>query len=204
MSRYIVGLTGGIGSGKSTISRLFVALGATVIDADQIARDLVMPGSATLQAIVDRFGPSLLTEDGSLDRPRLRQRIFSQAADKTWLEQLLHPRIRQALLQACDACPDPYVILMAPLLFENGLDVLVQRILTVDVSQETQILRTCQRDNNDRALVEAIIASQISRQQRCARSDDIIDNETSTPEQLRQRVTQLHINYLAFASQHAR
>ncbi len=89
-------------------------------------------------------------------------------------------------------------------MFENGLDVLVQRILTVDVSQETQILRTCQRDNNDRALVEAIIASQISRQQRCARSDDIIDNETSTPEQLRQRVTQLHINYLAFASQHAR
>ena len=107
MSRYIVGLTGGIGSGKSTISRLFAALGATVIDADLIARDLVMPGTATLQAIVDRFGPSLLTEDGSLDRPRLRQRIFSQAADKTWLEQLLHPRIRQALLQACDACLTP-------------------------------------------------------------------------------------------------
>lgn len=202
MSNFIVGLTGGIGSGKSTVANLFSELGVPVIDADLLARELVGPGSAALAAIHARFGDTMLLADGSLDRAQMRQQIFADPLQRRWLEALLHPQIRSAILHACQQNTAAYVILMAPLLFENKLETLVNRVLTVDVSVETQIARTCQRDGNDRTLVEAIIAAQVPRDTRLALSHDVIDNEQRSLEQLRAHVSQLHINYLAFASQH--
>lgn len=201
---WILGLTGGIGSGKSTVAALFAELGVPVVDADQVARDLVAPGTPALAAITAHFGSDILQDDGSLDRAALRQRIFHDPLAKQWLEQLLHPRIREQLLAACRQATGPYVILMAPLLLENGLQTLVQRVLSIDVSVETQIARTCQRDQNDAALVQRIIASQISRSARLAASNDVIDNENRDVDALRAQVKVLHCNYLQQATQHRR
>ena len=201
---WILGLTGGIGSGKSTVAALFAELGVPVIDADQVARDLVAHGTPALAAITAHFGSDILQDDGSLDRAALRQRIFHDSLAKQWLEQLLHPLIRNQLLTDCQQATGPYVILMAPLLLENGLQTLVQRVLSIDVSEETQLARTCQRDHNDPGLVQRIIASQVSRRDRLAASDDIIDNENRDLATLRAQVKVLHCNYLQQATQHRR
>lgn len=199
---WILGLTGGIGSGKSTVAALFAELGVPVVDADQVARELVAPGTPALAAIQQHFGGDILLADGTLDRAALRQRIFHDQAAKQWLEQLLHPRIREALILACQQAVGPYVILMAPLLLENGLQSLVQRVLSVDVSVDTQIARTCRRDQNDPALVQRIIASQIARADRLAASDDVLNNENGDLSALRAQVKVLHSNYLQDAAQH--
>jgi len=202
VSNWILGLTGGIGSGKTTVANLFAAEGVTVIDADAIARELVAPGQPALQQISAHFGPGVLNAAGELDRAALRRLIFADEQHKQWLNQLLHPLIRETLLQRCQEASSDYVILMAPLLFENGLDRAVQRTLCIDVSEQTQIARTCQRDGNNPELVQAIMTSQLARAERVQRSDDKIDNEGSDLNTLRERVRELHITYLALSAQH--
>ena len=202
MGNWILRLTGGIGSGKTTVANLFAAEGVVVVDADAIARELVALGQPALQQIAAHFGPGVLNAAGELDRATLRRLIFADERQKQWLNQLLHPLIRETLLQRCQEASSDYVILMAPLLFENGLDQAVQRTLCVDVSEQTQIARTCQRDGNTSELVQAIMASQLTRAERLQRSDDSIDNEGSDLNALRERVRELHITYLTLSSQH--
>ncbi|MDT3337105.1 dephospho-CoA kinase [Shewanella sp. SP1S1-7] len=195
MSKYVVGLTGGIGSGKTTVANLFAAEGITLVDADIIAREVVAPGSKGLEAIVTHFGTEILTPEGELDRAKLRQRIFSHPEEREWLNQLLHPMIRQEMLAQVEKATSAYVIMVVPLLFENGLDRLVNRTLVVDISPELQINRTVKRDNVDASQVNNIISSQCSRSEKLARADDIIDNqgEIST---LKREVLALHQRYL--------
>lgn len=195
MSKFVVGLTGGIGSGKTTVANLFAAEGITLVDADIVAREVVAPGSKGLEAIVTHFGAEILTPEGELDRAKLRQRIFSHPEEREWLNQLLHPMIRQEMLAQVEKATSDYVIMVVPLLFENGLDRLVNRTLVVDISPELQINRTVKRDNVDASQVNNIISSQCSRSEKLARADDIIDNqgEIST---LKREVLALHQRYL--------
>ncbi|MGI2201938.1 dephospho-CoA kinase [Shewanella baltica] len=195
MSKFVVGLTGGIGSGKTTVANLFAAEGITLVDADIVAREVVAPGSTGLEAIVTHFGAEILTPEGELDRAKLRQRIFSHPKEREWLNQLLHPMIRQEMLAQVEKATSAYVIMVVPLLFENGLDRLVNRTLVVDISPELQINRTVKRDNVDASQVNNIISSQCSRSEKLARADDIIDNqgEIST---LKREVQALHQRYL--------
>lgn len=195
MSKFVVGLTGGIGSGKTTAANLFAAEGITLVDADIVAREVVAPGSKGLEAIVTHFGAEILTPEGELDRAKLRQRIFSHPEEREWLNQLLHPMIRQEMLAQVEKATSAYVIMVVPLLFENGLDRLVNRTLVVDISPELQINRTVKRDNVDASQVNNIISSQCSRSEKLARADDIIDNqgEIST---LKREVLALHQRYL--------
>ncbi len=174
---YIVGLTGGIASGKSTVGRLFADHGITVVDADEISRQVVAPHTEGLAGIVGHFGPDLLTPDGQLDRRRLRALIFAQPAERRWLEHWLHPKIEAAMLAACYQAGSPYVILMVPLLLENGLERHVDRVLVVDVSEQTQRQRTQVRDGVSEAQVSAILAAQLGRSQRLARADDVLHND---------------------------
>lgn len=195
MSKFVVGLTGGIGSGKTTVANLFAAEGVALVDADIVAREVVAPGSKGLEAIVTHFGAEILTPEGELDRAKLRQRIFSHPEEREWLNQLLHPMIRQEMLAQVEKATSDYVIMVVPLLFENGLDRLVNRTLVVDISPELQINRTIKRDNVDASQVNNIISSQCSRSEKLARADDIIDNqgEIST---LKREVLALHQRYL--------
>ncbi|MCS6096759.1 dephospho-CoA kinase [Shewanella baltica] len=195
MSKFVVGLTGGIGSGKTTVANLFAAEGVALVDADIVAREVVAPGSKGLEAIVTHFGAEILTPEGELDRAKLRQRIFSHPEEREWLNQLLHPMIRQEMLAQVEKATSAYVIMVVPLLFENGLDRLVNRTLVVDISPELQINRTVKRDNVDASQVNNIIISQCSRSEKLARADDIIDNqgEIST---LKREVLALHQRYL--------
>lgn len=199
MSNFIVGLTGGIGSGKSTVTALFTELGVQHVDADIVAREVVMPGTPCLAQIAGYFGDSVLLSSGELDRASLRQRIFSNAADKAWLEQLLHPAIRQQLLAQLQALSSPYALLVAPLLLENNLQRYVQRVLVVDVSEATQLARTMARDDASEQQIKSIMAAQISRQQRLQLADDVITND-ATADALRQQVTRLHQQYLRMAA----
>ncbi len=196
---YIVGLTGGIGSGKTAVSDRFAALGITVVDADVIARAVVEPGTPALAAIRERFGEAILLPDGRLDRPALRQRVFSHPDDKRWLEQLLHPLIGEATMQALAGATSPYVLLVSPLLLESGMQAVCNRVLVVDVPETTQLERTMQRDNNTREQVAAIMASQADRASRRARADDIIDNDGSL-DALHAKVDALHRHYLQLAA----
>ena len=200
---FIIGLTGGIGSGKSTIAKHFTALGIPCIDADQTARDVVQPGEPALAAIAQHFGQEVIQTDGTLDRRQLREKIFADPAARAWLNNLLHPLIRQRMVQQCQQAQGPYCILMVPLLFENHLQSLVQRTLVVDVDEATQIRRTMLRDNTTEEQVKAIIAAQCPRQQRLALADDVIQNgDDVTVTQRQQAVYALHQHYLQLAAQH--
>jgi len=193
---YVVGVTGGIGSGKSAATAEFEKLGITVVDADVVPRQVVMPGTPCLQAIAEHFGNQLLTEGGELNRKALRQRVFSNPEEKEWLNKLLHPAIRQELISQLEQADSPYVILSAPLLLENGLEKYCQRVLVVDVPESLQISRTIQRDNSPKSEVEAIMKAQLSRDERLKRANDVLNNDGSL-EQLEQQVLQLHQRYLA-------
>ena len=195
-----VGLTGGIGSGKSTVAAAFAALGITIVDADIVAREVVAPGSEALTQISAFFGPQVLGADGQLDRAKLRQIVFADAEAKNWLNQLLHPLIRQHMLAQLDNAASPYSILVAPLLLENQLNLLVDVVLVVDVTPETQISRTMQRDHNSAELVKAIMAAQCSRTERLSAADYVIDNE-APPVLLAGKVTQLHRVFLQLAEE---
>ena len=199
---YVVGLTGGIGSGKSTIAELFAELGVSVIDADLVARQVVEKGSPLLAEIATHFGPEILLEDGALNRAALREKVFNHESEKQWLNQLLHPAIRHEMLQQLAAQDAPYCIFMVPLLIENKLTALCQRILVVDVSEQTQMTRASKRDNNQLALIKNIMQSQVSRSERLQHADDVINNDADLSEslpQLKQKVLDLHHHYLQLA-----
>ena len=199
---YVVGLTGGIGSGKSTIAELFAELGVSVIDADLVARQVVEKGSPLLAEIATHFGPEILLEDGALNRAALREKVFNHESEKQWLNQLLHPAIRHEMLQQLAAQDAPYCIFMVPLLIENKLTALCQRILVVDVSEQTQMTRASKRDNNQLALIKNIMQSQVSRSERLQHADDVINNDVDLREslpQLKQKVLDLHHLYLQLA-----
>ena len=200
---YVVAITGGIGSGKTTVANQFAALGIEVVDADLIAREVVEPGTPALAAIASHFGPGILDEQGRLDRRALRERIFSDPAAKSWLNALLHPIIRSEMLRQCAATSSPYCLLVVPLLVENRLTSLADRVLVIDVDEATQIERTCRRDGVNREQAQAILASQASRSERLAMADDVLDNQSGTTETIRERILALHETYLAFASQQA-
>lgn len=196
---FVIGLTGGIGSGKTAVSDRFAEKGISIIDADVIAREVVQPGTTGLDSIIARFGKAILLPDGQLDRAALRKRVFASEEDKEWLNQLLHPLIRKAMQSAIEEAPGPYCILSVPLLVENGLDKMVNRVLVVDCTEEQQFARASARDGSDAQTIRSIMASQASRQERLARSDDIIDNSQSL-DWLSKQVDTLHDKYLALIS----
>ncbi|WP_299810583.1 dephospho-CoA kinase [uncultured Shewanella sp.] len=199
MADYIVGLTGGIGSGKTTVANLFAELGTTLVDADIIARDVVAKGSTGLSQIVEHFGADMLSTDGNLDRAKLREKIFSDNSARLWLNNLLHPMIRDEMLKQCKDAQSDYVIMVVPLLFENGLDSLVDRTLLVDISPKLQQQRTISRDAVTAQQVKKIIGSQASRADKLSKADDVIDNQGKISA-LKCKVHALHNFYLKLAS----
>ncbi|WP_445773742.1 dephospho-CoA kinase [Shewanella sp.] len=198
--KFVVGLTGGIASGKTTVANLFAEFGIELVDADVIAREVVAKGSAGLSAIVDHFGDEILLANGQLDRATLRNKVFNNETQRLWLNNLLHPMIRQKMLDQVQASTSKYVIMVVPLLFENQLDSLVSTTLVVDISPELQISRTMQRDGVSQQQVEHILASQMSRQQRIDKANHIIDNQGDI-ELLRSQVTRLHQLFLQQAAE---
>jgi len=191
----IIGLTGGIGSGKSAVSSYFENLGITVVDADIVAREVVEPGQPALAQISEHFGSRIITPEGALDRAALRVLIFEDENERKWLESLLHPLIRKEIIQQLEQSQSPYSILSSPLLLETDQHSMVDQTLVVDVPVEVQIERTIQRDNNSLKQVEAIIKSQSSRAFKQQKADDIILN-TGTIESLHEKVSILHQGYL--------
>lgn len=200
VGKFIVGLTGGIGSGKTTVANLFADLGVTLVDADIVAREVVAPGQPALAAIAAHFGPDMLQTDGSLNRALLRQRIFSDVQAKSWLDQLLHPLIRQQMMLQLANATSAYALLVAPLLIENGLTPLIDKLLVVDIQPETQLLRTSSRDKVSQQQVAAIMATQCDRAQRLQLADQIINNDQD-PAVLPEKVRELHQIYLAMAAE---
>ena len=201
MSNYVIGLTGGVASGKSEVTRRFEAFGVAVADADLAARDAVAPGSDGLAEIVETFGNEVLAADGMLDRAAMRRRVFADDAARGRLEAIIHPRVRIALREACLAAGSPYAIAAIPLLAEGGgrdAYAWLDRILVVDVPRETQLARLLRRDGIDEALAEGMLAAQASRAQRLAIADDIVVNDGSL-EDLERHVAALHTQYLALA-----
>jgi dephospho-CoA kinase len=201
MSTFIVGLTGGIGSGKSVVSQLFEEKKITVVDADVVAREVVQPGTRGLLEITQHFGTGILDGNGNLLRTKLREIIFSNPDEKAWLEKLLHPIINAEIRQQLAVASSDYSILSSPLLLETQQHLLVHRILIVDTSEEVQMQRAMKRDNNNPELIKAIMNSQISRQERCASANDIIQNHGSIAE-LSAQVEKYHQLYLELAQIH--
>ncbi|RMJ03958.1 Dephospho-CoA kinase [Marinobacter litoralis] len=193
----IVGLTGGIGSGKSTVVRLFGELGVHWVDADDVAREVVEPGMPALTAIAEHFGDEVLLADGALDRAWLRQKVFAEPAERAWLEALLHPIIRDEIIRQLQPANYtlPYTLLVSPLLLETDQHELANKILVIDVPESVQLERTMARDNNSREQVERIMAAQMAREDRCAKADAIIDNNQPLVEVERQ-VAELHNQWM--------
>lgn len=198
--RYVVGLTGGIGSGKSVAAQMFRAWGVEVIDADSLAREVVEPGQPALSDIAAYFGSELLTAEGYLDRAALRKIVFSNPEQKSWLENLLHPLIAELLQRRLNATKSPYAILESPLLLETEQYKLVDRVIVIDVNKEIQIARSVRRDGSDEAVIRSIIASQIDRAKRIQHADDLVSNEEGL-EQLREKVEALHSKYLGMVAE---
>lgn len=197
----IIGVTGGIASGKSTVARAFAALGIPWVDADDVAREVVEPGEPALDEIAAHFGAAVITADGRLDRRALREIVFADEAQRRRLEAITHPRVRERLtahLARLEAKSAPYVLLVSPLLFESGQATLVDRCLVIDVPESVQIARTAARDDVDEAQARAIVAAQMPRQARLARADDVIDNAAGE-DALARRVAELDRHYRALA-----
>ena len=199
MSAFVVGLTGGIGSGKSAVSERFERLGIKVVDADLASRAVVEPGRPALKAIEEHFGAGVISADGSLNRPALRKLVFENADERRWLEALTHPLINQYIAEQLGSATSPYVILAHPLLVETGQTRVCQRILVVDVPEELQLERTMARDDNPEAQVRAIMAAQATREQRLAAADDVIVNDQDLSH-LDREVERLHGLYLQLAA----
>src|SRR5690606_23995879 len=202
VSDYIIGLTGGVASGKSAVAARFEALGVVVADADVAAREAVAVGSPGLAEVVEAFGPEVLAADGSLDRAAMRQRVFNDDAQRLKLEGIVHPRVRAALREACKQAPGTYAVAAIPLLAEGGgreAYPWLQRILVVDVPREVQLKRLLARDGIDQALAERMIEVQATREERLAIADDVIVNDGPI-EALDGHVAALHRRYLALAA----
>ncbi len=196
--KLVVGLTGGIASGKTAASRCFEKLGVPVIDADVIAREVVEPGSRALEEIVEQFGREVLDDTGRLDRSKLRQLVFGDPERRRVLEQLLHPEIRRRMQQMIADCYDDYVVLAIPLLLEAGQTSLVDRVLVIDAPESVQLARAVERDGSSEKMIKDIMAAQLPRKQRLARADDIIENSGSIQD-LCERVGKLDQFYRTIA-----
>lgn len=202
MSRFVVGLTGGVASGKSALADRFAALGVTIADADIAAREAVAIGSEGLEAVVAAFGPGALDAHGALDRPAMRRRVFEDDASRRTLEQIIHPRVRAWLHAACQAAPGPYAIAAIPLLAEGGGRLAypwLERILVVDVPREIQVQRLLARDGVDLALANRMIDAQATRRERLAIADDIVANDGPI-ERLDDAARELDAHYRALAA----
>ena len=198
---FVVGLTGGIGSGKSAAADEFAALGASVVDTDVIAHELTEKGGAAMTAIEKLFGPDAVSADGSMDRRKVRERVFADPAAKRRLEALLHPMIREESARRIVAATGPYVVHVVPLLIESpDYRRRVDRVLVVDCPEHTQIARVRARSGLSESEVRAIMRTQVTRAERVAAADDVIDNGGSR-ESLRKQVAALHQKYLQFAGQ---
>lgn len=196
----MIGLTGGIGCGKSAVAELFAELGISVVDTDQIARQFTVPGQAALAAIANEFGASILLPDGELDRAHLRHLIFSDPAAKKKLESILHPLIRDEVKRRLALVQSPYAIVAVPLLLETGAyREIVQRVLVVDCGEVQQVERVVARNGLAEIEIRAIMAHQLSRQERLQQADDIVDNHGSQSG-LRPQVEDLHQRYLKLAT----
>tara|TARA_Y100000817_G_C16835896_1_gene535714 strand:+ start:368 stop:952 length:585 start_codon:yes stop_codon:yes gene_type:complete len=192
----IIGLTGGIGSGKTAVSDIFQGLGITVVDADLASRVVVEKGREELNKISDHFGKDILSRDGELDRAKLREIIFNSQDEKLWLESLLHPAIAAQIKKELDSSTSPYTVLVSPLLLETDQKNFCSKLLVVDVPIETQIQRTSKRDNVSEEQIKSIISSQIDRESRLQQADEIILNDGSL-EELAVKVKELHEKFLA-------
>ena len=196
---YCVGLTGGIGSGKSAASDRFGELGAGVVDTDEISRELTAPAGAALEEIRKQFGPEFVTADAGLDRARMRRLVFADAAARRKLEAILHPLIRARTRAAIAAATQPYVIVVVPLLLETGACAeLVQRVLVVDCEEAEQVRRTMGRSGLSAGEVREIMATQLPRAERLRHADDVLANDGDLPA-LQRRVARLHARYLDLA-----
>ena len=200
MKPYTVGLTGGIGSGKSVVAGLFARRGVSVIDTDEIARELTRPGGEAIAAIRSAFGASVIGADGALDRGAMRKLAFGDARARRELEAILHPLIRKESQARRDRSPGAYVILMVPLLVESGVDrSRYARVLVVDCTEAQQVERAMRRSGLSETEVRAVLAAQATREQRLAQADDVIDN-SGAPEALEQQVWNLNEKYLTLAA----
>ncbi len=193
---FIVGLTGGIGSGKSTAAKMFARLEVTVIDADVIAREIMKPGTPTYQAVVTQFGQGIVADDGQIDRHALKQIIFAESKQRQALEAILHPIIIQQMQQQAQQATSVYCIMVIPLLLETNLQAIVDRVLVIDAAPDTQIARASLRDASQTEDVQQIMNSQTSRTTRLAAADDIINNDGSLDE-LEKQVDDLHRRYVS-------
>jgi dephospho-CoA kinase len=196
-----IGLTGGIASGKSTVADLFAARGAAVLDTDVIAREVVVPGSHALAALVAAQGGGILNDQGRLDRAELRRRIFADSATRREVESILHPEILRELERQAGSTPGPYQVLVIPLLVESGLEHLVDRVLVVDCPEEAQVGRLMARDGASREDAMRMLEAQATRERRLAAADDVIDNGGATTG-LPARVAELDRRYRDLARQH--
>lgn len=193
---FVIGLTGGIASGKTTVANLFQQqFGINIVDADIVAREVVEPESAGLKQIVQRYGAAILLDDGTLNRAQLRDIIFADPNEKQWLDALLHPMIRQRMLEQLDNTTTPYALLVIPLMAENNLQTLANRVLVVDVDESSQIERTMLRDGISQQQAQSIVNSQATRAQRLAIADDVLKNHSKN-QQLLYQITELHKKYL--------
>ena len=204
MSDYVVGLTGGIGSGKSTVADLFVAAGAALVDTDAIAHELTGAGGAAMPALQAAFGPGVATADGALDRNAMRRLIFADPTARATLEGILHPQIRQIAAERCTAADAPYVLLAVPLLVESdSYRERCRRIVVVDCPESLQVQRVMQRNGLAEAEVTAIMAAQATRVERLRAADDVVHNDADL-ENLQQQVSRLHAKYLRLSAEIAK
>jgi dephospho-CoA kinase len=202
--RFAVGLTGGIGCGKTTVADMFGELGAALVDTDLIAHTLTAPGGVAMAAIAADFGPAYVTADGALDRAAMRALVFTDPGARHRLEAILHPCIRDTALAEAAAAEAPYVLFVVPLLIESGSwRARVARVLAIDCPEEVQVARVMARNNMTEEQVRAIMATQISRAERLAAADDVVSNVGSR-EDLRPQIARLHANYLAFSERMSR
>jgi dephospho-CoA kinase len=194
-TKLIVGLTGGIGSGKSTVADLFAERGITIIDTDILAREVISEETPAFKTLVDYFGSDIVTANGSLDRRALRHLVFANPEKRTWLENLLHPLIREAIKKQIDVSTSAYCIVVIPLLFETKPNPVINRILVVDTPEELQLQRAISRDQQTPLQIKNIMLTQVTREHRLAGADDVIINDKS-PEHLIPQVEALHNFYL--------
>ncbi len=194
----VIGLTGGIGSGKSTVADLFQQKGITVIDTDLLSRKLTQPGQPALAAIRAKLGDAIIEADGSMNRAALRKLIFTDETKRRWLEDLLHPLIRAEMEKRIEQATSPYCIAVIPLLFETRPNPLIQRVLVVDAPIDLQIARTVERDHASPEAISAILKTQVDRETRLSKADDVINNQGSL-EALIAQVNALHEKYLSLA-----
>lgn len=195
---FVVGITGGIGSGKTAVTDKLLTYGITIVDADIVSREVVEPGKPALQSIAEHFGEDILLSDGQLNRGKLRSLVFQNTEERKWLEQLLHPIIYSEIQKQLTNADSEYAVLVSPLLIETSQHLMVNRILVIDVPESLQIQRASSRDGVTEEQVKAIMKAQTSRQERMAKADDIITNDKDLIH-LEKEIEKLHHFYLALA-----